>query len=263
MKKVKIINNNGIEIEVSPLIAELIHNSENINNANILVHWKEKTPLSKKLKINIDEIPLNDQIEYLELMCFATPTISEEERIKETLYWCYGINPIDCGNYYSVTGFKDHLLNDLKIQIKHKAILEPGNKNIQIILNALNLIIENKIEHTSNIDFEDLFYSPKQAYSALKKLKSIFPDLLTDQLHFNKGVKGVFPLFIKILKQKDIIAPHSDLVYKDALNKRIKNLNLTEDASEFRKEYKSIEKFRQDLTLAIDDMKKEFSQSSH
>lgn len=118
--------------------------------------------------------------------------------------------------------------------------------------------IKSKIKQDVDCDitFEKLFKKPEIANITLDKLKEIFPDLLSDDYSYLKGIKGIFPMFIGCLSSLDFINKHSDLIYKNALNNKIKNLNLSKDASEFRKSYKSIENGnkRTDLKLILSEI---------
>lgn len=92
--------------------------------------------------------------------------------------------------------------------------------------------------------FEEIFYNPEKAEIYLNILRSIDPPVMdAGNNYVGKGKKGIFPLWIKILKNhkpQPIIIPCNDFVYKEILNAKIKGLNLTKDASEFRKVYKRL-----------------------
>ncbi len=100
--------------------------------------------------------------------------------------------------------------------------------------------------------FEQLFKDPQNANISLNKLREVFPNLLSDDYSYIKGIKGIFPMFIECLNQLNYINYHPDIIYKNALNSKIKNLNLSKDASEFRKNYKTLtDGKRTDLKLSL------------
>jgi hypothetical protein len=110
--------------------------------------------------------------------------------------------------------------------------------------------------------FEELFYNPEHAEPCLRILSELQPPLIDAINNYIGKAKGVFPLWVKVLKKH---APHplikhfKDNVYKDLLNQKIKGLNLSKDASEFRKQYKMIENNK--IELDIKTLLSQFSQS--
>ena len=73
--------------------------------------------------------------------------------------------------------------------------------------------------------------------------------------------KGIFPLWIKVLKEQTpepLIKHFPNIVYKNLLNQKVKGLNLSKDASEFRKHYKQLEN-----NGVKEDLKRILSQYSH
>lgn len=113
---------------------------------------------------------------------------------------------------------------------------------------------KNSID-TSN--FENLFINPDEAISYLKVLQKIEPNILDINFNYIGKNKGVFPLWVKLLRSANIIQNYTDVVYKDFLNNKINNLNLSKDASEFRKTYSRID--NSDIET---DLKALFSQIS-
>jgi len=86
--------------------------------------------------------------------------------------------------------------------------------------------------------FEELFYNPEHAEPCLKILSELQAPVIDAINNYIGKAKGVFPLWIKVLKNhkpKPLIKHFKDTVYKDLLNQKIKGLNLSKDASEFRK----------------------------
>jgi hypothetical protein len=109
--------------------------------------------------------------------------------------------------------------------------------------------------------FEDIFYNPTDAEECLfilNKLQSPVIDAVGDYIG---KAKGVFPIWVKVLKShspKPLIKHLTDIQYSVLLNQRIGRLNLTSDASEFRKTYKRLE--NADIEM---EMKTILSQLSH
>jgi len=102
---------------------------------------------------------------------------------------------------------------------------------------------KNTVNKESPITFEELFYNKKNAEVCLNILRELeFIDGLNNYIGKNKGI---FQLWIQVLKTynpKPLIKHFPDKVYKDLLNKTINGLNLSKDASEFRKQYVTLEK---------------------
>lgn len=94
--------------------------------------------------------------------------------------------------------------------------------------------------------FEDLFCEPHHAETCLNILRDIEPPVIDSVNNYiGKGKKGIFPLWLKVLKQHKphpLIKYFPDLIYKDMLNNKINGLSLSKDASEFRKRYTRLEK---------------------
>lgn len=110
--------------------------------------------------------------------------------------------------------------------------------------------------------FEELFYNPEHAEPCLKILSELQPPVIDAINNYIGKAKGVFPLWVKILKNhkpEPLIKHFKDAVYKDLLNQKVKGLNLSKDASEFRKQYKRVEKDK--IELDIKTILSQFSQS--
>lgn len=93
--------------------------------------------------------------------------------------------------------------------------------------------------------FEELFYNPQDAEPCLKILNEIAPPVIDAINNYIGKGKGVFPLWVRVLQQhkpKPLIKPVQDIIIKDLLNQKIAGLNLSKDASEFRKEYRRLSK---------------------
>jgi len=109
--------------------------------------------------------------------------------------------------------------------------------------------------------FEDLFFNPDDAEPCLKILSELPTPVIDAANNYIGKAKGVFPLWIGILKKyqpNPLIKHFKDVVYKDLLNQKVKGLNLTKDASEFRKQYKRIENSR--IRLDIMALLSQYSQ---
>ncbi len=136
-------------------------------------------------------------------------------------------------------------------------LLPLGKKlNKEDYLKYLHSLLNNKTleanQGSTEVTFEQLFKNPQMANLSLDKLKKTFPDLLSDDYSYIKGVKGIFPMFIRVLQNEGFINNYSDKVYKNALNNKINNLNLSNDASEFRKNYVTVtDGNRTDLKLYL------------
>jgi len=105
--------------------------------------------------------------------------------------------------------------------------------------------------------FEELFCVPEHAEICLGILRELEPPVIDAANNYiGKGKKGIFPLWIKVLKShkpSPLIKHFKDSVYKDLLNDKVKGLSLTKDASEFRKHYKRLEtsNVRLDITALL------------
>ena len=122
---------------------------------------------------------------------------------------------------------------------------------------------ETKTEQEIPKTFEELFYNLKHAEPCLKILSELQPPVI-DAInnYIGKAKKGVFPLWVKVLKThkpEPLIKHFKDVVYKDLLNKKVKGLNLSKDASEFRKQYKRVENNK--IELDIKTILSQYSQS--
>lgn len=118
----------------------------------------------------------------------------------------------------------------------------------------------NKLESPQT--FEELFYNPEHAEPCLSILRELQPPVIDAINNYIGKAKGVLPLWIKVLQKhepKPLIKPFKDSVYKDLLNQKIKGLNLSNDASEFRKQYKRVE--NNNIEIDIKTILSQYSQS--
>jgi hypothetical protein len=110
--------------------------------------------------------------------------------------------------------------------------------------------------------FEELFYNPENAEPCLKILSELQSPVIDAINNYIGKAKGIFPLWVKVLKNhkpEPLIKHFKDTVYKDLLNQKVNGLNLSKDASEFRKQYKRIENDK--IELDIKAILSQYSQS--
>lgn len=91
--------------------------------------------------------------------------------------------------------------------------------------------------------FEELFYNPENAEPCLRILAELQPPVIDAANNYIGKAKGIFPLWVKVLKNnkpQPLIKHFKDIVYKDLLNQKVNGLNLSKDATEFRREYKRV-----------------------
>ena len=169
-------------------------------------------------------------------------------------------------NGYSISGYNNfNVAYNLVMEIGFEKFKYSTQKKIKF-LNQNKLIpqIQNKTE--TNIEqpktFEELFYNPDHAEPCLKILNELDPPAIDSINNYIGKAKGIFPLWIKVLKNHKpypLIKHFKDTVYKDLLNQKVKGLNLTKDASEFRKQYRRIETDK--IELDIKTLLSQYSQS--
>jgi hypothetical protein len=110
--------------------------------------------------------------------------------------------------------------------------------------------------------FEELFYDPNNAETCLKILSELQPPVIDALNNYIGKAKGIFPLWINVLKNYKplpLIKHFPDVIYKDLLNKKVNGLNLSKDASEFRKQYKRL--IDNKVELDIKTILSQYSQS--
>jgi hypothetical protein len=121
---------------------------------------------------------------------------------------------------------------------------------------------ETETEQQIPKTFEELFYNPEHAEPCLKILNELQPPVIDAINNYIGKAKGVFPLWVRVLKNhkpEPLIKHFKDAVYKDLLNQKVNGLNLSKDASEFRKQYKRIETDK--IELDIKAILSQYSQS--
>jgi hypothetical protein len=152
---------------------------------------------------------------------------------------------------------------------RYRRILKEWFKDEKDFIKELTSIlgpqpVHSKVERVAReekIPFEQLFYNPQHAEVCLDILKQLEKPVLDEDNNYIGTNKGVFPLWIKILKMnnpKPLIKHQKDLVYKDSLNSKVNGLNLSKDASEFRKNYTRLNTSKIDFEIKV--ILSEFSQ---
>jgi len=125
----------------------------------------------------------------------------------------------------------------------------------------------NKNDRATKVDtelpksIEDIFLKPEYAKPCLDILRELNPAVIDQDNNYIGKNKGVFPLWIKVLrgyKSYTILKHFKDHIYKEILNKTFSGLNLTKDASEFRKNYSRLN--RQGIELDMKTILSQFSQ---
>lgn len=102
--------------------------------------------------------------------------------------------------------------------------------------------------------FEDLFYNRNDADVCLDVLRELEPPVIDQANNYIGKGKGIFQLWIMALKTHKptaLIKPFKDMVYRDMLNSKIMNLNLSKDASELRKDYKRLREKASDIRTIL------------
>jgi len=107
----------------------------------------------------------------------------------------------------------------------------------------------SEINEDKTQTFEDLFYNPEHATICLRILNKLDPPFIDDGNNYIGKNKGVFPLWVRILYKQELIKHCHDKEYSKILNDKINGLNLTEDGSEFRKNYARLAKNKIDLDI--------------
>ena len=160
-------------------------------------------------------------------------------------------------NYQALILLKKHT-GGLNTAI-NKSLTEEVIKHLECLVNYENLTppkqTKTKTEQEQPKTFDELFYNPEHAEPCLQILSKLQPPVI-DAInnYIGKGKKGVFPLWVDVLKNhkpKPLIKHFKDSVYTDLLNQKVKGLNLTKDASEFRKVYKRLETNKIELDIKV------------
>lgn len=118
--------------------------------------------------------------------------------------------------------------------------------DLEKVENALNEVVKTNKLKDNSVDkpqtFEALFFNEKNAEPCLNILRQLQPPIINALNDYIGNAKGVFPLWVKVLKnaKQPLIKHYKDEIYKDLLNQKINGLNLSKDASEFRKTYKRL-----------------------
>ncbi len=107
--------------------------------------------------------------------------------------------------------------------------------------------------------FESMFSNQVAANASLEVLRTLEKPVINESNVYVGKNKGIIPIWIRMLKSYPelFISSLTEIEIKDILNQKIINLNLSKDASEFRKDYKRLD--TEELLL---EMKTIFSKSS-
>jgi hypothetical protein len=153
--------------------------------------------------------------------------------------------------------------NDLYAQRKR---IEGRQKKYKVFAEALKVLrskVENDLEEKQvkvqtvteqklPKTFEELFYKPENAEPCLNILRELQPPVIDGMNNYIGKAKGVLPLWVSVLKNhkpEPLIKHFKDTIYKDLLNQKINGLNLSIDATEFRKQYKRLENNKIELDI--------------
>lgn len=196
-----------------------------------------------------------------------------EQKRKETIEYCEqelkDVRPDGIGS----VSFTVHLHSLTKGRIAYNMYYDEVEQIKLAILNAKKDLLpqETKIKKEQGTietkqeqpqTFEELFHNPEHAEPCLKILSELDPPAIDAKNTFIGKAKGIFPLWVKVLKNhkpEPLIKHFKDTVYKDLLNQKVQGLNLTKDASEFRKQYVRLEKGK--IELDIKAILSQYSQS--
>ncbi len=144
------------------------------------------------------------------------------------------------------TGLNKHGINKKYLEFA-EIWLNETDRNIELEEKIKSKTIPQSKNKTQNVEprkqhqtFEDLFYNVDNAKPCLGILRDL--DVINSRNEYIFKNKGIIPLWLKLLKTNTpaLVKHLSDKVCVKILNKEIKNLKLTSDASEFRKHYSRI-----------------------
>lgn len=107
---------------------------------------------------------------------------------------------------------------------------------------------------TEILIFESLFYKAANAEECLSVLRKLAPPVIDVENNYIGKGKGIFPIWVNTLKQAGWVKHFTDKEYKDVLNNKIKGLNLSKDASEFRKTYKRLSDKPQEIKALLSQL---------
>lgn len=259
--------------------------------SNLLEYW-ERNIGSVILKIERIEYftkERNKQIEQFEsdknLLKFYN--VKNLEKLADDLYFAYRARrkiPLNPNWYFRGISSRNHLEIALESRFKQWYQIQTLNELIERELDtSKNKIVDsdNLMElesgdirrksvniHNSTDNSEqsipkqlrDIFLNPTDLEPCLDILRQLDITIIdAENCYIGKQKKGIFPIWISVLQKNKpkLIHNYSFMVYKNLLNIDIKGLNLSEDASEFRKTYKSLERYSTDIKVLLS----QFSQS--
>jgi hypothetical protein len=182
-----------------------------------------------------------------------------EDKIRELHFYCKRLEQDLQTNQYEFLEDKEQDENQIAEAERYKLYLESFIIHLK---NPAPQKAKTKTEQETPKTFEELFYNPEHAEPCLRILSELQPPVIDAINNFIGKAKGVFPLWVKVLKNhkpEPLIKHYKDTVYKDLLNNKVKGLNLTKDASEFRKRYVRLE--NDNTELDIKTILSQYSQS--
>ena len=204
-----------------------------------------KPKIRDMIRIITNEVELIEHIEF------------EIDNYIENEYWEFDFDEYQ--KYIEVSKPLELLFNlcELLVQLDRLEMFNSFKQSEQLISNQ-----QTKTEQEQPKTFEELFHDPEHAEICLRILRELQPPAIDAINNYIGKAKGVFPLWIKVLKShkpEPLIKHFADMVYRDLLNDKIKGLNLSKDASEFRKQYVRLEKNK--VKLDIKAILSQYSQS--
>jgi len=204
-----------------------------------------KPKIRDMIRIITNEVELIEHIEF------------EIDNYIENEYWEFDFDEYQ--KYIEGSKPLELLFNlcELLVQLDRLEMFNSFKQSEQLISNQ-----QTKTEQEQPKTFEELFHDPEHAEICLRILRELQPPAIDAINNYIGKAKGVFPLWIKVLKShkpEPLIKHFADMVYRDLLNDKIKGLNLSKDASEFRKQYVRLEKNK--VKLDIKAILSQYSQS--
>ncbi|WP_282135742.1 hypothetical protein [Seonamhaeicola maritimus] len=220
--------------------------------------------IDRKKELNlILDAAINGELKYTDLKSetlkqkrLETIEFCEKELVKERVNGL-GSETFYVNFFYLTNGKISYLMRYEEIQEIRQAILNAllelkDLDKIDLFPKENNEII--KVKEVLPNTFEELFFNPDNVEPCLNILRELQPPVIDAMNNYIGKAKGVFPLWIKVLKNHSptpLIKHFKDTLYKDLLNKKIKGLKLSKDASEFRKQYKRLEKNKVESEIKI------------
>lgn len=137
---------------------------------------------------------------------------------------------------------------------KFDLVVEKAKIKLRSLLNNNPGHNANATEEPIPNTFEELFNDPGLIYPCINILRELTPPVIDSVNNYIGKNKGIFPIWIGVLKKHSptpIIKHYKETIYKDLLNKKFNGLNLSKDASEFRKNYKRLDKKDKEIKALV------------